>query len=133
VNRIQGHISAIDVNGSLSLVTITANDKTQLKTIIVETPDTASYLQIGHTITVMFKETEVVIGKGELSHISLQNRINGTITTIEHGQLISQIHLNTSCGDITSIISSQAVKTLSLQKGDRVTALIKLNEIMLTS
>jgi len=133
VNRIQGHIAQVEVNGSLSLASIAVHEDIKLKTIIVETPETADYLTVGHPITVLFKETEVVIGKGDLSGISLQNRISGIIDSIEQGKLISEIHLNTKVGTITSIISSNAVKQLSLQEGDSVTALIKLNEIMLTS
>lgn len=132
MNRIQGHIIEIEVNGSLSLVTVAVHEKIRIKTIIVETPDTASYLKLEHPIYVLFKETEVVIGTGDLSGISLQNRIEGTIKDIKEGQLISQILLSTEVGDISSIISARAVNQLSLKEGDSVTALIKLNEIMLT-
>jgi len=106
VNRIPGHIESIEVNGSLSLVSISVHEDIRLKTIIVETPDSASYLKIGHPINVLCKETEVVIGKGDLSGISLQNRIEGTIDRIELGKLISQIHMSTKVGQITSIIRS---------------------------
>lgn len=131
MNRIEGHISKIECSGSLSIASISVHEDISLKTIIVETPDTASYLQIGHPITVLFKETEVVIGKGDLFSISLQNRIEGTIDLIDIGKLISQVHLTTKVGKISSVVSSHAVQQLSLQKGDTVTALIKLNEIML--
>ncbi|MFT4568319.1 MAG: molybdate transport system regulatory protein [Saprospiraceae bacterium] len=133
MNRLSGHISAIEVCGSMSLVTIDISSTIHLKTIIIETPETASYLLAGNPVQAVFKETEVIIGTDETHNISLQNRLPGQIITIESGKLISKIAISTEAGIIVSIISTNAVNSLNLQKDLRVIAMIKLNEIMLSA
>ena len=132
MNSLNGHITAIEVHGSLSLVHLKMDDDIFLKTIIVETPETASYLTKGHPIRAIFKETEVVIGTMENHSISLQNRIPGTIKKLERGVLISKITLDSSIGELVSIISTKAVEQLKLDIGLPIVAMIKLNEIMLS-
>lgn len=132
MNKLKAYISDIEVNGSLSLVTLKVSETCFLRTIIVETPQSVDYLTEGHPIFVMFKETEVVIATGDLSQISLQNRIPGSISQLDIGSLISKVHLQTDVGNIISIISTRAVNQLELHQNAKVTALIKLNEIMLS-
>jgi len=133
MNKLSGHISEIEVSGSMSLVTIDVSSNIRLKTIIIDTPQTASYLVIGKKIQAVFKETEVIVGLDQAHAISLQNRISGIIQNIEPGQLLSKITINSEVGNIVSIISTNAVASLKLEKGTSVTAMIKLNEIMLST
>ena len=132
MNRVRGHIADIKVNGSLSLVAVDIDAKVVLKSIVIETPETASYLTIGNKVEVLFKETEVVIGTAVDHAISLQNRIHGTITKIERGELISSVVLDTAVGVLVSVISTAAVDSLGLKERFKVLAMIKLNEIMLS-
>ena len=131
MNSLSGHIKEVKVNGSLSLVAVTLSEEVVLQSIVIETPDTAAYLKIGTPVNVLFKETEVVIGIGEHYAISLQNSIRGTVKTIEKGALISKVVVKTKVGDIASIISTDAAEQLGLKKEMQVTAMVKLNEIML--
>lgn len=132
MNKLQAHIAEIEVNGSLSLVTVRVSDTCLLRTIIVETPQSAGYLKIDHPIFVMFKETEVVIAIGNADGISMQNQIKGRITKLETGQLITKLFIATDVGTIISIISTHSVNQLALKVESEVTAMIKLNEIMLS-
>ncbi|MCR9066559.1 MAG: TOBE domain-containing protein [Cytophagales bacterium] len=132
MNRFSGKISKIEVNGSLSLVTVAASERITIKTIIIETPETAAYLKIGNTIQVLFKETEVVLGLNQKQAISLQNRINGTIIQIEKGALLSKVVIDTEIGSLVSVVSTEAIKELNLEENQEVIAMIKLNEIMLS-
>lgn len=131
MNTIVGVIEEIKTRGSLSLVTISA-EEIQLTAIVIDTPETTTYLKIGGPIKAIFKETEVIIAKGDSLEISLQNRIAGTVTKIESGELLSKIVMQTDVGIITSIITTKAVEQLTLTEGSSVTALIKTNEIMLS-
>lgn len=132
MNSLKGHIKEVQVNGSLSLVSVVLSDELLFKAIIIETPETASYLIEGHLINVLFKETEVVIGMDKAPLISLQNQIKGEIKHIERGLLLSNVIINTPVGDISSIITTNAVDQLSLKEELRVCAMIKTNEIMLS-
>ena len=42
MNRLSGHIGNIEVSGGMSLVTIDIDQNIQHKTIVIETPETAS-------------------------------------------------------------------------------------------
>lgn len=132
MNSLKGHIKEVQVNGSLSLVTVALSDEILFKAVIIETPETASYLSKGQLVKVLFKETEVVIGKDIKHLISLQNQIRGKIKRVERGQLLSNIIINTPAGDISSIITTNAVDQLSLKEELTVCAMVKTNEIMLS-
>jgi len=99
--------------------------------IVIETPATANYLKLGAPVKVMFKETEVIIGKSG-ADISLQNQIPVKVVAIEQGQLLSQLNLQYQEYHLCSIITTNAVKKLQLKPGVEVIAMIKTNEIMLS-
>lgn len=132
MNIINGKITGIISSGSLSKVEVIAAG-IQFKTIVIDTPKTAPYLEENNDIQLVFKETEVAIGVGDLSGISLQNRISGTIKKLELNDLQAKITLGTKIGEIKSIITADAARQLELKEGMLVTALIKTNEVMLSS
>lgn len=132
MNSLKGHIKEVQVNGSLSLVTVVLSDQILFKAIIIETPETVSYLTAGHLVKVLFKETEVIIGKDIKHLISLQNQLRGVIIRIERGLLLSNILINTPVGDISSILTTNAVDQLGLEEELTVCAMVKTNEIMLS-
>ena len=131
MNRLQGHIVDIDVSGNLSVVTVAVDNNIRLKAIVIETPETAEYLRKDRQILLLFKETEVIIGTGKNFKVSVLNRIAGKIRNIEKGRLLSRVVLETAGGEITAIIGSHAVDLLRLKRDLDVTAMIKLNEVML--
>ncbi|MBI9041635.1 TOBE domain-containing protein [Lutibacter sp.] len=131
MNKLQGTINNIISNESLSLVYITVNDL-KITAIVIDTPDTSPLLQKGKAITVIFKETEVIIGTGTNHTISMQNKFVGPIISIESKALLSKLIIETSVGKITSIITTNAVKQLKLIVGLEVTAMVKTNEILVT-
>lgn len=131
MNTLVGTITKIETSDSLSLVEVTVGAIT-LKTILIETDNTAPYLKKGNSINVIFKETEVVIGKGINHQVSMQNKIPGTILEIEQGGLLSKLTIETTVGKIKSIITSNAVEQLTLAVGEKVVAMIKTNEIMIS-
>jgi len=132
MNSLKGHIKEVHFSGSLSLVTVELSDKILFKAILIETPKTASYLVVGQAVKVLFKETEVIVGKDMKHFISLQNRIRGVIMRIERGVLLCNIHIQTPAGDISSIITTNAVDELQLKEELSVWAMVKTNEIMLS-
>lgn len=132
MNIIKGQIASIKTSGSLSIVEVTAGEN-KFKTIVIDTSETAEYLQTGNNVKLLFKETEVAIGIGDLSNISLQNRIAGTIKKLEIGDLQAKITLETEVGIVKSIITADAAQQLNLKEGMVAKALIKTNEVMLTA
>jgi molybdate transport system regulatory protein len=131
MNILPGQIENVIHSGSLSLVYIKVQN-TRISSIIIDTPISAPYLKTGNNINVIFKETEVIIGKGFTHQISMQNKFTGTILTIESKDLLSKLTIDTTVGRISSIITTNAVKQLELNEGTEVTAMVKTNEIILS-
>ena len=132
MNKLKGRIGNIKVSGSLSLVTISIGKSTGVKSIVIETPETALYLQEGKQVNIIFKETEVILAKGNPKGISLINRIPAEVMDMKPGDILCEVSLITEAGPVSAILSRHAVDLLSLKKGDSVTAMVKLNEIMIS-
>ncbi len=131
MNRLSGKITVIKSNGHLSLVEISIKDDL-FKSIIIETQESAPFLKAGIPINIMFKETEVSVAKELSGRISLQNKIDCTIENIERGELLSKVILNYKGSVVVSVITTGAVEQLELSPGDKVKALIKTNEMIIT-
>jgi molybdopterin-binding protein len=131
LNSFKAKITDIKTSGSFSLVSLVANGL-KLKSIVIDTPETADYLQLNNEVNVIFKELEASIAIQADLPISLQNQISGTIKDIQKGQLLARITLQTKLGPITSVITSGSADKLELTVGREVYALIKTNELMLS-
>lgn len=114
----------------MSLVDVAVGDDIFAATLL-ETPNSADYLSVGHNVTLLFKETEVSLAKNLSGLISLRNRIAVTIRSIERGEILSAVILDYAGHALTSVITTRAADRLQLAVGDQVEALIKANEIAL--
>lgn len=132
MNILNGEIASIQTNGSLSHVKVKI-ESIVFDTIIIETPETASYLKIGNHIKLIFKETEVIIGKNKTYSLSIHNKIQGEILEIKNGALLSKLIIKTTIGTIVAVIISDALKKLQLQIGEKIIAMVKTTEIMITT
>ncbi len=131
MNQLRGRIVAIETDGHLSLVEVNVGSDT-LTAMLLEAPDNASYLAAGNAVAVLFKETEVSLGKNLSGQLSLRNRLRGTVRRIRHGKILSEVALDYQGQTLTSIVTTRAVTSLGLAEGDEVEALVKANEVSLT-
>lgn len=99
---------------------------------MIDTPETADYLQLNNEVNVIFKELEASIATQADLPISLQNQIPGSVTDIQKGELLARVTLQTKVGPITSVITAGSADKLKLTIGQEVFALIKTNELMLS-
>lgn len=99
---------------------------------LLETPDTASYLQVGHPVTLLFKETEVSLAKNLTGLISLRNRFPVTVRSIERGAILSAVGLDYRGEPLICVITTRGVDRLQLAVGDAAEALVKANEMVLS-
>lgn len=132
MNVFSGHISDIKVSESLSMVSVRLSEHVELKAIIVETPETASYLKIENAVEVLFKETEVIISKEDTFSISIQNKVKVTIKDVTKGMLLSKLLLKSEIGDMIAILATEALDEMMLAENQEVIAMIKVNEIMIS-
>ena len=129
MNKLSGKIDSIRSSGNLSIVKIFINGHI-LKSVVIETPATAPFLKKDETVNVIFKETEVSLAKNLSGKISLQNKLDCRVAYIENGELLSKVILDYDGEKLVSIITQAAVEDLELKPGDKVTALIKTNEVI---
>lgn len=99
--------------------------------VIIETPETADYLRFGEEVFMLFKETEVSIGKALSGNLSLRNRLKSKIKTIEKGTVLTKITLDYKGKDIISVITTRSTNKLDLKVGDEVQGLVKANEVII--
>lgn len=130
MNILSGKIASIKVNGDLSIVRVYVGSEI-FSSILIDTPDTAEFLRVGNEVKVIFKETEVILGVGDMSGISLRNKLNGRVSSIESDTLLSKVSIETEVGRITSIVTSNAVEQLNIKNNMELTAMIKTNELIL--
>lgn len=100
---------------------------------MIDTPDTADYLQLNNEVKVIFKELEVSIATKADLPISLQNQIPGTISNVQRSELLAKVTLDTKVGMLTSVITVSSADKLNLAIGQTAFALIKTNELMLSA
>ena len=130
MNRITATIANTQSSGSVTMVDLVVGD-CQLSALMVEASELPAWLCKGNVVTVVFKETEVSIAKDFTGKISMRNQIECIIKSIERGQLMSIITMESKHFDVQSAITTRSVDQLQLEVGDRVTALIKANELSL--
>lgn len=130
MNRLNGVITQVEHNDSMSLVDVMVESVT-FSAILLETPITAEYLQVGAPVTLLFKETEVSLAKNLQGELSLRNRIATTVVGIERSEILSAITLSFMDKKLVSVITTRAVKRLKISLSDTVEALIKANEVAL--
>ncbi len=122
---------AIETDGHLSVVEVNVGSDT-LTAMLLEAPANAPYLAEGNAVAVLFKETEVSLGKNLSGQLSLRNRLRGTVRRIHRGKILSEVALDYQGQTLTSIVTTRAVTSLGLAEGDEVEALVKANEVSLT-
>ena len=131
MNILKGNIDRIKVSGDLSIVEVKVGELV-FSIILIDTPESADFLKIKNEVRVIFKETEVILGVGDMSGVSLRNKIKGKVSHIESDALLSKVTIETEIGPITSVITTGAVKQLGIEKGILLSAMIKTNELMLS-
>ena len=130
MNRLKGQISGLKTFEDLTLLKIDVVN-TVVKSIIID-DSIESQFSVGKSVEILFKETELIISKNNTDLISLQNQFECIITALNKGELLSQISLDFMGQNLSSIITTHSVGKLNLEEGDKVTALVKTNEIMVS-
>jgi len=138
MNFLQGTITEIVTEGNISLVKVSVGEKI-FSSIVLDTPATDPYLQTGHSVKLLFKETEVIISRSIPLEISVQNKMECRLRQLTIGKILCQLTLGwqeDGTGketEIHSIITRNACEQLHLQVNDKIIALIKTNEVSLAA
>lgn len=63
--------------------------------------------------------------------INVRNQLRGKIKNIVYGDVVSEVEVETSAGTVTSVITTQSIRELALDKGSEVLALVKATDVAL--
>jgi molybdate transport system regulatory protein len=62
---------------------------------------------------------------------SIRNQLPGTVKSIVSDKVLSEVIVDTSIGEIASIITARSVQEMKLKPGDKVLALVKATNVSL--
>lgn len=130
MNFLTGRITAIRSSSSMSMVNIVVGNDT-FSVIVIDTPKTAAYLKSGQPVKLLFKETEVMLGKNISGNFSVTNRFKATVKTVRQDILLTQVELDYQSKSIVALINTDSLALLNLKMGDVIDWLIESNEISL--
>lgn len=130
MNTLQGQIISVNTYQQLSLVAIDICGE-KFQSIVIETPESASYLKKGNQILVKFKETEVILSDPGTSNIGISNSCEGRIIKITKGELLMKVSVETRAGNINAILPKEAAAKINLKKDEPILVFVQSTEIML--
>ncbi|MFI1399961.1 molybdopterin-binding protein [Streptomyces sp. NPDC020681] len=88
---------------------------------------------VGSSVRALFKSTEVSLATGPVEGLSIRNQLPGTVTDVSTGGAMAGVKVSVDGGELTAVITKDAVTELGLTSGSSVVALIKSTEISLAT
>ncbi len=130
MNKLTGTITHILQSGAILLVDVDV-DGQGFSALLIESATMPEWLREGKSVEIVFKETEVSLGKNLSGLISTRNRMKCKVMQIVRGQILSKIKLGFLKYTISSALTTRAVDSLQIVIGDEIEALVKANQIAL--
>ncbi len=129
MNTLTAKVEGIKSDAYFTIVSLGINCETRLKTLKTELPE---WLGIGDTVECHIAEAALSICKGDhSSDVSIENRIEGDVLSVLKGDVLSEVRLSTECGELKSLITSDAYERMALEEGESVIILLKAVDIKL--
>ena len=125
MSRLPATITAIESQDILNIVTFSSKNF-QLKMVSLELDERAT---IGRSVIVGAKATTVAIAKDFEGVLSFSNQIPLTIKSIQQGKIVSNLILKEESFELESIITTESLLRMQLQKNQNVIALIKSSDL----
>jgi molybdopterin-binding protein len=63
--------------------------------------------------------------------LSARNQIPGTVTSVKLGTVMAEIEVRMEAGEVVAAITAGSATALDLKEGDRVSVVVKANEVMI--
>jgi len=125
MNHIKAKVSDIQSIDNITIVSFLAQDtKLQMMSLSLNTN-----IKINSHVLLGVKASSVALAKDLTSLLSISNQIKCKIKSINNGKLISSIKLELSDDTIESLITKDSSRSMNLQVGDNVVALVKSSEL----
>ena len=130
MNKLPATIKSIQQSGTILLVDAAVDDQV-FSVLMIESLVRPEWLEVGAPVDLVFKETEVSLGKDLKGLITTRNRMPCTVMELDEGELLCKIGLQFRQFTISSVVTTRAVRALKIVPGDVLDALVKANEVSL--
>ncbi|CAM5240920.1 TOBE domain-containing protein [Streptomyces aurantiogriseus] len=132
-NQLPGTVTTVTPGEVMATVGVRLTGGQSLTAAITRDAVTELGLTPGSSVRALVKSTEVAVATGPVEGLSIRNRIPGTVTGIVTGGAMASVGLSVDGGELTAVITKDAVDDLALTTGSRAVALIKSTEISLAT
>ncbi len=128
MNTLKAIVEEINSDEFFSCITVRAND-TELKLLKTEAP---KWLRVGDEVECRVQEASIAICKGaKEGSVSIENHLSGELQHFRKGTVLSEVSVETPCGKLNSLITTDAFERMELCEGCNVTLLLKAVDIKL--
>lgn len=129
MNKLIAKVEDIRSDEFFSCITVRVNG-TDLKLLKTEVPQ---WLRIGDEVECRVQEAAIALYKGDKDEsVSIENHISGELQHFRKGMVLSEVSVETPCGKLNSLITTDAFNRMELCEGCNVTLLLKAVDIKLT-
>jgi molybdopterin-binding protein len=128
MNAMVARVEDIKSDQFFSCITVRING-TDLKLLKTEVP---KWLHIGDEVECRVQEAAIAICKGaKEGSVSIENHLSGELQHFRKGIVLSEVSVDTPCGKLNSLITTDAFDRMELCEGCNVTLLLKAVDIKL--
>jgi molybdate transport system regulatory protein len=132
-NQLPGTITAITPGEVMATVKVRLTGGRNLTAAITLEAAKELGLAAGSAVRALVKSTEVSLATAPVEGVSIRNQLPGTVRDITTGGAMASVKVAVEGGDLTAVITRDAVTDLSLAPGATVVALIKSTEVSLAT
>ena len=129
MNSFPARVEEIKSDDFFSCIRVRANDA-DLKLLKTEVP---KWLRVGDEVECRIQEASIAICKGaKEGSVSIENHLSGELQHFRKGTVLSEVSVQTPCGKLNSLITTNAFERMELCEGCNVTLLLKAVDIKLS-
>lgn len=128
MNTMAAKVENIKSDEFFSCITVRVRE-TVLKLIKTEVPQ---WLHVGDEVECRIQEAAIAVCKGaKEGNVSIENHLRGELCRYRKGVVLSEVSVATPCGNLNSLITTDAFERMELCEGCEVTLLLKAVDIKL--
>lgn len=132
-NRVAGSVIAVTPGEVMATVKVRVGGDQVITAAITLEAVAELGIAEGTPVHALVKSTEVSLATGALGGLSIRNQIPGTVTEVATGGAMATVKVAVPGGELTSVVTRDAVIDLGLATGSSVVALIKSTEVSLAT
>ncbi|GAA3308693.1 TOBE domain-containing protein [Streptomyces cinereospinus] len=132
-NQLPGTVTTVTPGEVMAAVTVRLDGGQDITAAITVDAVRELGLAEGSAVLALVKATEVALATGPVQGLSVRNRLSGTVLAVGTGGAMASVRVAVEGGELTSVITRDAVEDLRLAPGSPVVALVKATEVSLAA